>query len=249
MLVGIQMISHSARWRKWDFHNVDEWRDCASGDEDSVELVIGISNAQPNGYAELEKLTTRNGGELVNTVSMGGEIEAAVADVPLAAVSKFVDEVQVAALSTYVEPNLKFQATFAPDDPFWSWQWGPAKIAADYAWNTTRGDPSVLVAVIDTGIDWDHPDLDANYVALGYDWVNNDADPMDDHGHGTHCAGIVAAELSNGIGIAGLAQVRIMAEKGIAWTGGGTEDDLANAIAHAADQGAASRSRGVRLRP
>jgi len=62
----------SARWRKWDFHNVDEWRDCASGDEDSVELVIGISNAQPNGYAELEKLTTRNGGELVNTVSMGG---------------------------------------------------------------------------------------------------------------------------------------------------------------------------------
>jgi len=228
----------SARWGRLDLYDVDEWRDHASGDEDSVELVIGINNAQPNGYAELETLTTRNGGEIVNTVSMGGKIEAAVADVPFAVVSDFLEEVQVAGLSTYSEPNLKFQAAFAPNDPFWALQWGPAQIEADYAWNTTIGDPSVLVAVIDTGVDWNHPDLDANYVALGYDWVNNDIDPMDDAGHGTHCAGIIAALIDNNIGVAGLAQVRIMAEKGLDQYGGGYEDDLANAIIHAVDQGA-----------
>ena len=59
------------------------------------------------------------------------------------------------------------------------------RIEADWAWNTTVGDASVIVAVIDTGINYDHQDLATNYVALGYDWVNNDTDPMDDNGHGT----------------------------------------------------------------
>ena len=83
---------------------------------------------------------------------------------------------------------------------------GPQKIQADWAWNITTGNSSVLVAVIDTGIDYNHSDLAANYVPLGFDWVNNDTDPMDDNGHGTHCAGIIAAVLNN-IGIAGVAQV------------------------------------------
>ncbi len=120
----------------------------------------------------------------------------------------------------------------------WSVQWGPQKVQADWAWNITTGNSSVLVAVVDTGIDYSHPDLAANYVPLGYDWVNNDSDPRDDFGHGTHCAGIIAAAINNGIGIAGLAQVRIMAEKVLDYSGGGYDDWVANGIIHAVDQGA-----------
>jgi len=218
-------------------HKTEEWRNFAYVDDDSAELVIGLNNAQ-SGYTKVSDLISESGGKVVNTVSIRGEIVAVVADMPLNIVSYFTAQLQASNLMRYMEPNMKFEAQLVPNDPDWNLQWGPQKIEADYAWDTTIGDPSVLVAVIDTGIDYDHPDLAANYVSLGYDWVNMDPNPMDDNGHGTHCAGIVAAELNNGIGIAGVAQVSIMAEKGLDSYGGGYEDDLANALIHAVDQGA-----------
>ncbi len=220
-----------------DFDNEVKWDDFACVGNESAELVIGLSYMRPNGYSELVDLILSSGGELVNTVSMDGKISAVVTDVPLVAVSTVISEVEIAGLSRYIEPNVRFEIDFVPNDPDWPKQWGLVKIEADYAWNTTIGDPSVLVAVIDTGIDWNHPDLAANYVPVGYDWINNDPDPMDDHGHGTHCAGIIAAVLNNNIGVAGLAQVRIMAEKGLG-PEGGWADGLAKAIVHAVDQGA-----------
>jgi len=222
----------------WNFNKINEWADFAKVDDDSAELVIGVNNEKPNSHEDIKGLIDENGGDLVGTVSMGDSIKAIVAEIPLPMIPHFATEVQAAGLSRYIEPNRKFQTCFIPNDSYWSYQWGPRKIEADYAWNTTTGDPSVLVAVIDTGTDYDHPDLAANYVPLGYDWVNYDPDPMDDNGHGTHCAGIIAAVINNGIGIAGLAQVQIMAEKGLDTEGWGTEDDLANAIIHAVDQGA-----------
>ncbi len=78
--------------------------------------------------------------------------------------------------------------------------WGVDKIDAEKVWTTVNNyptDPStgngVKVAVIDTGIDYKHEDLAANYYG-GYDFYNRDTDPMDDHGHGTHVAGILAAK-------------------------------------------------------
>jgi len=136
------------------------------------------------------------------------------------------------------KPNTRVRAESLPNDPYWSLQWGLKKIEADWAWNATFGNSSILVAVIDSGIDYTHPDLAANYVGLGYDWINNDADPMDDFGHGTRVAGIIAAQINNEIGIAGLAQVKIMAEKVFDNTGGGYVDQLANGIKHATDKGA-----------
>jgi thermitase len=223
---------------KWGFDTEVNWSDSAFAGDNSAELVIGISDMRQNSYAELVDVIMSCCGKVVNTVSMNRTIAAAVADIPLVARSSFASKVEVAGLSRYIEPNMKFKADFVPNDPYWSMQWGPQKIEADYAWNNTRGNASVLVAVIDTGIDWHHPDLVANYVPLGYDWVNNDTDPMDDYGHGTHCAGIIAAVLNNSIGVAGLAQVRIMAEKALDQLGSGSEDNLANAIVHAVDQGA-----------
>jgi thermitase len=223
---------------KWGFGSGLNWSDFAFTGDDSAELVVGLSDRRLGSYAELVDIIRSCGGGVVNAVSMSGKIDAVVADIPLAARSTFTSKVEIAGLSTYVEPDMRFKADFVPNDPYWSVQWGPQKIEADYAWNTTIGSRSVLVSVIDTGIDWHHPDLNANYVPLGYDWVNNDTDPMDDCGHGTHCAGIIAAVLNNSIGVAGLAQVRIMAEKALDQNGYGSEDNLANAIVHSVDQGA-----------
>jgi len=232
------VMNDSALQGGWSFDLPEEWGNFAFIDDDSAELVIGLSNTQPSVYADLKGLIMGKGGEVVDTVSMGSEHRAVLADIPFEAVSSFVKEVEAAGLSSYIEPNFKVQVTFVPNDPNWTVQWGPKKIEADYAWNTTTGSPSVLVAVIDTGIDYNHSDLAANYVPLGYDWVNNDNDPMDDHGHGTHCAGIIAAELNNSIGIAGLAQVQIMAEKVIDELGSGSIFTAYQGISHAVNQSA-----------
>jgi thermitase len=221
-----------------DFDEANGWADFTEADTNSAELIIGVSHTRTSDYDELANIIRTHEGKIVNTVLMGGKTEAVVADMPLASISSFTIEINAAGLSAYIEPNFKFKANFIPNDPCWNQQWAPIKIGADCAWDRQIGNSSVLVAVIDTGVDWNHPDLAANYVPLGYDWVNNDTDPMDDHGHGTHCAGIIAASINNSVGIAGLAQVRIMAEKGLDQHGEGYDDDLANAIIHAVDQGA-----------
>lgn len=224
---------------KWDFATINEIRDLAYVDHDSAELVIGVRGIMWKDYDKLMELIAKHEGKVVNKVSFREGVEEAITvDVPLPSIASFVEEVQVAQVSNYIEPNFKFKVHLIPNDPYWEWQWGPAKIEADNAWDVTIGNSSVLVAVVDTGIDWSHSDLAANYVPLGYDWVNGDEDPMDDNGHGSHVAGIIAATLNNEFGIAGLAQVSIMAEKGLDWNGTGYADDLANAIIHAADQGA-----------
>ena len=216
-----------------NFKRLDRLRDLASHESD--ELVIGVHSDK---YGELIGLIDRSNARLVNTISMNGKISAIVAEIPSEATHSFVEELYATGLSRYIEPNSQVQLDFSPDDQYWELQWAHPKIEADHAWNTTTGNTGLLVAVVDTGIDYNHPDLASNYAALGYDWVNMDSDPMDDHGHGTHCAGIVAAELNNSIGIAGLARVRIMAEKAFNQFGKGWDDDLANAIIHAVNQGA-----------
>jgi thermitase len=221
-----------------DFDKANEWADFTETDKNSTELIIGVSHTRTNDYDELANIIRTHKGKIVNTVLMGGKTEAVVADMPLTSISSFTIEINAADLSAYIEPNFKFKANFIPNDPYWNQQWAPIKIGADRAWDRQIGNSSVLVAVIDTGVDWNHPDLAANYAPLGYDWVNNDTDPMDDHGHGTHCAGIIAASINNSVGIAGLAQVRIMAEKALDKNGEGYEDNLAKAIIHAVDQGA-----------
>jgi len=133
-----------------------------------------------------------------------------------------------------------YAADLIPNDTYYSNQWGPACISAPDAWDYgVMGDPNVRVAVVDTGVDYTHPDLDANVdVASGYDFVNNDNDAMDDNGHGTHCAGIIAAEINNSLGIAGLQQVTIVPVKCLDASGSGWDSDCAAAIEYAADVGA-----------
>jgi len=104
----------------------------------------------------------------------------------------------------FAEPNWVYYAYADPNDPKYIQQWGPKKIGCSLAWDLAVGDPGAVVAVIDSGIDMDHPDLNDHY-AYGYDFYAGDALPEDTFGHGTHTAGTAAAEFNNAVGIAGVA--------------------------------------------
>lgn len=134
------------------------------------------------------------------------------------------------------EPAFRGLSLLAADDLL-PQLWGMEAIGARRVWATTPGDRAVKVAVIDTGIDAAHPDFSGR-VEAGRDFINQDDDPADDDGHGTHCAGTVAAGLGNG-GVVGVAPgVTLLAVKVLDGEGGGTFVSVSAGIVHAADRGA-----------
>lgn len=167
-----------------------------------------------------------------------------------------------------IEPNFIYRAfdlpANLPNDPRFEELWGMrnvgqadssgragvvgADIQAPEAWAINTGSQDVVVAVIDTGVDYTHPDLAANMwqgqdsegnVIYGYNAINDQLDPMDDHSHGTHCAGTIAGVGNNGIGVTGVAwNAKIQGVKFLSGSGGGTLADAIKAIDWAADNGA-----------
>jgi len=169
----------------------------------------------------------------------------------------------------YAEPEREAHTTLVPNDPFFatsgSWGqpyrdlWGLGITGAATAWDTAIG-AGAVVAVVDTGIDETHPDLagnlwtnpgeipgnglddDGNGYAddiHGWDFVDHDASPHDLNGHGTHCAGTVAATGNNGLGVVGMAWgARVMGVRGLAATGAGGDAGLAEGLVYAAENGA-----------
>jgi subtilisin family serine protease len=132
-----------------------------------------------------------------------------------------------------------------------------ADIKALEAWEETKGDNQVVIAVIDTGIDFDHPDL-SNAESLekissdGYDFAGEDDDPTDDNGHGTFVSGLIAAKTDNGEGIAGVNwNSKILPIKAVEADGSGYVSWLIDAVIYAADNGAdvISMSLGFSLSP
>ncbi len=129
-------------------------------------------------------------------------------------------------------------APAAPNDPLWATSWSLAKVNAPAAWKLTSGTSETIVAVLDTGVDLSHPDLAGAFVP-GYDFVNGDDDPTDDHGHGTMVAGVIAARSNNRIGGAGAcSRCSVMPVKVIAGNGSGDAADVAAGISWAAEHGA-----------
>jgi subtilisin family serine protease len=134
-------------------------------------------------------------------------------------------------------------------DPDLAQAYGLSKINATTAWRTFPGSKNFIVAVIDTGADYNHKDLSFNMWRnprptdkqdiVGYDFVHNDGLPYDDNRHGTHTAGTIGAVGGNGIGVSGVAQrVSIMALKFLSGEGSGTTADAVRAIDYAVAHGA-----------
>jgi len=165
----------------------------------------------------------------------------------------------------YAELNYLVSTDATLNDPLYSIQWSlnntgqmypesgnynsppgtpDSDIDASEAWDITIGSSEVIIAVIDTGVDYTHRDLDDNMWTdvngcHGYDFINDDNDPIDDHGHGTHCSGIIAAEGDNGLDITGVCwDVKIMALKFLGADGTGPTSLAASAFYYAVDNGA-----------
>lgn len=138
----------------------------------------------------------------------------------------------------YAQPNYIRRARTVPNDTYYPQMWDLNKIQIENAWNITTGSNQVIAAVIDTGVDYNHEDLPTNIIR-GPDYANNDNDPMDDAGHGTHVAGTIGAITNNGKGISGInQQIRIMAIKVLRANGAGNDVAISRGITYAADNGA-----------
>ncbi|MCK4333798.1 S8 family serine peptidase [candidate division WOR-3 bacterium] len=127
---------------------------------------------------------------------------------------------------------------YTPNDPFFPYQWDKVITETNWAWSLSTGSPDVTIALLDSGVDPDHPDLEANLVA-GYNFLDNNANSADDNGHGTKIAGSAAAKIDNATGIAGVAgNTSIMPLKVVNSMGSMARSEEINAILYAADNGA-----------
>jgi len=207
---------------------------------------------------------------IASTKALSGFYEVFVS--PESTVEDAVKYYQTHEYVASAELNFKIQLNAVPtNDALVNNLWGmnnigqtggtvDADIDANEAWSVTTGSSNIIVAVIDTGIDYTHPDLAANiwvnsgeiagngidddgngYVddIHGYDFYNEDGDPMDDHGHGTHVSGTIGAVGNNGIGVAGVVQnVQMMALKFLSANGSGWTSDAVRALDYAVANGA-----------
>lgn len=190
---------------------------------------------------------------------------------------QYAKELLASGQAEYIEPNYRVSIVGTPSDTRFSEQWGMSNngalggtadvdIDAPEAWNVTTGNAQVVVGVVDTGIDYRHPDLSSNMWRnsgeipnngidddgngiiddiYGYNALAQNGDPLDDNNHGTHCAGVIGAVSNNNSGVAGINwNVRLMALKFLDSGGSGTMDSAISAIQYAVNM----KNRGVNIR-
>ena len=206
---------------------------------------------QGAGAAEVESLAGGRSAAAVRKLTAGGLVEMNIGgrDVP-----RTVDALRASPAVEYAEPDYIRSASFAPNDTVYQGvadaQWnmknlpGAGGIDMPNAWDVSTGLPSVVVAILDTGVAYRNtgtvakaPDLGDNFLQ-GYDFINNDPYADDDHGHGTHVCGTVAQATNNALDCAGIAfNTTVMPVKVLDRTGFGGDAQLIEGITFAADHG------------
>jgi subtilisin family serine protease len=198
------------------------------------QLVVGIADDATR--SEVQSALQDAGATVEQSI---GAIDTKVVELPAGQVDEGIDSLEQSPAVEYVEPEVVLEATDTiPNDALWQGQWGPQRVRAQKAWDATHGSASVIVAVVDTGVDYSHPDLQGLFVP-GYDVVNQDTDPADDQGHGTAVAGVIAARTQNREGQAGMCWAcKVMPVKVLDANGSGTTATIAAGIVWAANHGA-----------
>ena len=203
-----------------------------AGAPSTVRLVLTLRPGTSHSHAD--RLANVPGGKLVARID---QLNVRVVEVPAAAVANARGRWARLAEVVSVETDGLVSVDWIPPDPLWNNQWEQRQVRAQKAWDLERGERTTIVAVVDTGVQLKHPDLAVRLVP-GHDFVNNDATPADDNGHGTSVAGVIAAT-ANSIGVTGMCnRCRIMPVKALAANGTGLWTVAAKGIIWAADHGA-----------
>jgi hypothetical protein len=201
----------------------------------ATRVVIRVDDTQA--MRELERQLAKTGARIVRYSVDGG---AVTVEVPAEYDSRtYSAHIERTADVAFAEPLGIVRASAVPNDPSYSQQWGLPAINAPAAWDYTWGESGITIAVIDSGVDLDHPDLINQIQPGGWDFVSNDPVSDDVHGHGTFVAGIAAAQANNNLFGAGTAPgVRILPIRVLDALGDGTTAGVADGIRYAVDHGA-----------
>jgi len=190
--------------------------------------------------ANLFKLSERVAGfgKVIQTDELS-KLGVLILEMPVDLFEEKLNELRNTTGVMYVEPDYPVQALDTiPNDPEFINQYALTSIRAPQGWDLSTGSSSVTIAILDSGVDFNHIDL-VGKLDAGYDFVNGDADPSDDYGHGTFVAGIAAAWANNGAGISGVSWgARIMPVKVLNSSGSGSYSGVASGIVWAVDHGA-----------
>lgn len=185
------------------------------------KIISPSSNAS---YDQIEKLVDQAGGEVIKTSST-----SMVVNIPKDQETEILSQLDESNLVDQVEVDFPVAIASTGID------WGIVKIEVPPVWDTTKAS-GVKVAIIDTGIDYNHPNLRGRYLG-GYNFVDLNNDPYDDHGHGTHVAGIVAAEVYDSEFQGAAPEAMLYAIKVLAADGSGYISDLVDGVDWAMNQG------------
>lgn len=187
-----------------------------------VNVFIGFTQTPGSGE---QNLVRGVGGKVKHSFTL---VPAIAANIPEAAVAALQNNPKV----TVIEPDITVYAVDAELDA----AWGVKKIGSGMVHDGGNKGTGVKVGVIDSGVDYTHPDLDSNY-AGGYDFHNGDSDPMDDYGHGSHVSGTIAAE-DDGAGVVGVApEAKVYAYKVLGVNGIGSYSNVVAALEKAVNDG------------